>query len=411
MAVQKWYILPQSVTVHMGKPDETAENKTVSFPEYMKNTASSEIDPTLPEKTIRRRVSLLLQFALGRIGGRFYRNRGYPFDVTALPQYDRKFSGHGRTYENVNRIVNEILDGITGTPLHGSERMEGEKKAAPVSGQVYPGYPLKAGSSGAAVQAVQLELNRIAENYPSIAPIALPNGVFGTDTEEAVRQFQRISGIVPDGVVGRDTWYKLRHVYEGVRRFSGLLYDGKILQASDHSFTGSLKDGAFGQSVGETQYHINVVSYFYPQVPSVALDEFYGPKTAAAVKAFQKLSYLVEDGIVGQNTWHSMGVSCGNIMGCVNGCFPAGYAENRAAAYPGYVLSKGMENSDVGRLQKYLDGISLYYGTIPQMAQTGVYDEATAAAVAALQQQNGITATGAVDGETWDLIARLYDTR
>ncbi len=68
MAVQKWYILPQSVTVHMGKPDETAENKTVSFPEYMKNTASSEIDPTLPEKTIRRRVSLLLQFALGRIG-------------------------------------------------------------------------------------------------------------------------------------------------------------------------------------------------------------------------------------------------------------------------------------------------------------------------------------------------------
>ena len=117
------------------------------------------------------------------------------------------------------------------------------------------------------------------------------------------------------------------------------------------------------------------------------------------------------DGIVGQNTWHSMGVSCGNIMGCVNGCFPAGYAENRAAVYPGYVLSKGMENSDVGRLQKYLDGISLYYGTIPQMAQTGVYDEATAAAVAALQQQNGITATGAVDGETWDLIARLYDTR
>ena len=55
---------------------------------------------------------------------------------------------------------------------------------------------------------------------------------------------------MPDGVVGRDTWYKLRHVYEGVRRFSGLLYDGKILQASDHSFTGSLKDGAFGQSVG-----------------------------------------------------------------------------------------------------------------------------------------------------------------
>lgn len=410
MAGQRWYMLPQSVTVHMGKPDETAENKTVSFPEYLKNTASAEIDPTLPEKTIYRRVSLLLQFALNRVCGRFYRNRGYEFDVTALPQYDRKFNGHGRTYQNVDRIVNEILDGIAGTPLYGAEHTEGEG-AAPVSAQVYPGYPLKIGASGAAVQAVQLELNRVAENYPSIPLIARPDGTFGEDTERAVRRFQQISGLVPEGTVGRDTWYKLKHIYEGVRRFSGLLYDGKILRDSDNSFAGTLKEGSLGQDVGETQYHINVVSYFYPQVPSVALDQFYGPKTAESVKAFQKLSYLVEDGMVGQNTWHSMGVSCGNIMGCVNGCFPSGYEKNRAADYPGFVLSKGMENKDVRRLQKYLKGISLYYGTIPQVEETGIYDEATAAAVVALQQQNGITATGTVDEETWDMIARLYDTR
>lgn len=393
----------------MGKPEDAAENVTVSFPEYLKNTASAEIAPTLPEQTIYKRVSLLLQFALKRIGGRFYRSRGYAFDITALPQYDRKFNRHGRTFQNVDRIVGEVLNSMTSVPLYGAEQGGGAPAAA--DAQAYPGYPLEEGNSGPSVRTVQLELNRVAENYPAIPRILETNGNFGKDTEEAVRRFQEISGLTPDGIVGRDTWHKLRYVYNGVRRFGGLIYDGKKIGEPGKPLSGELKEGAAGDDVGEAQYHINVVAYFYPEVPSVALDQYYGPKTAAAVKAFQKLSYLVEDGIIGQNTWYSMGSSCGNIMGCVNGCLSAGYAQNCAVDYPGYPLGPGMENGDVKHLQQYLIGISQYYGTIPQIEKTGIFDEATAAAVAALQAQNGIEPSGTVGEATWDLIARMYDTR
>jgi len=38
--------IPETITVHLGRPNEDAANVTVSFPDYSKNVASSEIYPT-----------------------------------------------------------------------------------------------------------------------------------------------------------------------------------------------------------------------------------------------------------------------------------------------------------------------------------------------------------------------------
>ena len=38
--------IPQQITVHLGSPSSNAENVTVSFSDYVKNVASSEIYPT-----------------------------------------------------------------------------------------------------------------------------------------------------------------------------------------------------------------------------------------------------------------------------------------------------------------------------------------------------------------------------
>ena len=48
--------IPESVTVHLGRPDREAPNVTVSFPDYIKNVASSEIYPTWPEAAIREEI-------------------------------------------------------------------------------------------------------------------------------------------------------------------------------------------------------------------------------------------------------------------------------------------------------------------------------------------------------------------
>ena len=40
--------VPENIVVHLGAPDSDAPNVTVSFPDYIKNVASSEIFPTWP---------------------------------------------------------------------------------------------------------------------------------------------------------------------------------------------------------------------------------------------------------------------------------------------------------------------------------------------------------------------------
>jgi peptidoglycan hydrolase-like amidase len=48
--------IPSTITVHLGRPDDNAENVTVSFSDYIKNVASSEIYPTWPENAIRANI-------------------------------------------------------------------------------------------------------------------------------------------------------------------------------------------------------------------------------------------------------------------------------------------------------------------------------------------------------------------
>ena len=65
--VKSYVAVPEFITVHLGPPDSAAENVTVSFPEYIKNVASSEIYPTWPESAIRANILAQISIALNRI--------------------------------------------------------------------------------------------------------------------------------------------------------------------------------------------------------------------------------------------------------------------------------------------------------------------------------------------------------
>ena len=86
---------------------------------------------------------------------------------------------------------------------------------APIRGitSSYPGTPLRRGTTGPSVVVVQVELNRISQNYPAIPKIPLVDGIFGAQTEAAVRKFQEIANLAVDGIVGRETWYALVRYY------------------------------------------------------------------------------------------------------------------------------------------------------------------------------------------------------
>jgi len=68
---------------------------------------------------------------------------------------------------------------------------------------------------------MQEQLNRIAQVYTSIPRIAT-DGIYGSATAEAVRQFQSIFGLPATGVVDYPTWYKISEVYVGVTRIAEL---------------------------------------------------------------------------------------------------------------------------------------------------------------------------------------------
>ena len=64
--------VPQYITVHLGPPDSDAENVTVSFPDYVKNVASSEIYPTWETAALQANILAIISFALNRVYTEFY---------------------------------------------------------------------------------------------------------------------------------------------------------------------------------------------------------------------------------------------------------------------------------------------------------------------------------------------------
>lgn len=91
-----------------------------------------------------------------------------------------------------------------------------EVSGVPVS---YPGFALSVGSVGSDVMKIQEQLNAISNNYPLI-PKLVPDGIFGEQTQNAVKVFQSVFGLTQDGVVGSRTWYRIQDIYVAVTRMA-----------------------------------------------------------------------------------------------------------------------------------------------------------------------------------------------
>lgn len=447
MSTQVLPYVPEMITVHLGPPDSPAENVTVSFPDYIKNVASSEIYPTWPENAVRANIYAQISYTLNRIYTEWYRSKGYDFDITNSTQYDHYFVKDREIFENVSQIVDEIFNDYivrqgsivplfasycngttstcTGLSQWGTVDLANQGytpyeilryyygndiniiENAPISSNVesYPGFPLKLGSSGNEVLTIQRQLNRISDNYPSIPKITNLNGIFGTQTEDAVRQFQYIFNLSQDGIVGKATWYKIKNVFNGIARLAELTADRLTYEDVSPIYPSLLTEGMSGDYIKTLQYYLDVVAYFYPQIPDITVDGYFGEKTKEAVMAFQNLQGLTVDGIVGRNTWRSLTNAYNTVLKTI----PSEYQTETSLIYPGYILSEGLENDDVKRLQTLLQSISAVNHSIPNVEVNGVYDPTTAASVSALQEFFGIPVTGTVGAATWSLIANIYN--
>ena len=106
--------VPTYITVHLGTPDSDAENVTVSFLDYIKNVASSEVYPTWHVSALRANILAQVSFALNRVYTEFYPSQGYDFNITASTAYDQKFIKGRNIFESVSTLVDALFTAVQG---------------------------------------------------------------------------------------------------------------------------------------------------------------------------------------------------------------------------------------------------------------------------------------------------------
>jgi peptidoglycan hydrolase-like protein with peptidoglycan-binding domain len=153
------------------------------------------------------------------------------------------------------------------------------------------------------VVVVQVELNRISQNYPAIPKLANVDGIFGSRTEASVRKFQEVFNLTPDGIVGPATWYALVRLYTAVTSLSELRSQGQRFYAIAWNYPNGLEQGDTGQKVEHLQYMLSVLSAYIPEIPPIAVDGIFGSATRNAVLAAQRRFGLPQTGEVDAATW------------------------------------------------------------------------------------------------------------
>ncbi len=437
--------IPETVTVHLGAPDEAAANVTVGFIDYIKNVASSEIYPTWPRESLRANIIAQISLTLNRIYTEWYRSRGYDFDITNSTAFDQAFVYGRNIFDEVGAIVDEIFNqyivrpnrieplfasycnGTTTTCAglsqwgtvslaengQSAEEMLGfyygdiiltETNDIRTPEESYPGVPLSTGDTGDDVRILQEQLNRIAINFPQL-PLIEVNGIYNSQTVETVREFQRLFILPITGVTDKATWYRVSQIYASVKRLAEITSEGQRAAYNQQLYPGEpLRLYSRGSEVQEIQFYLQRISRFNPVVNSPVLDGIYGRDTQNAVISFQNAYQLEPTGIVDETVWN-------RIVEVYNGTLDNVTEPNNNITpipYPDFVLSAGATGEYPRYIQQVLNVINNVFLTIPELDEDGIFGTATQTAVNDFAVLFGYPQNGSVDSSLWRKINQIY---
>ncbi len=228
------------------------------------------------------------------------------------------------------------------------------------------GNILKRGSKGSEVEQLQeLLRNQGYFNYDRIT------GYFGKITEDAVKEFQKVNNLKADGIVGNQTWSKLKG--DATAKVADESEDTQT-ESEDTSLTisGTISEGMEGEIVEKIQRRLQELGiYGYSRITG-----YYGSITEDAVEDFQKAYGLKPDGIVGQKTMDKL------------------FTEYKETS-----LIPGMQSDEVTSIQERLKELG-YYG----YSIDGEYGAKTREAVVYFQSTHGLKADGIAGTQTKQLL-------
>jgi peptidoglycan hydrolase-like protein with peptidoglycan-binding domain len=243
------------------------------------------------------------------------------------------------------------------------------------------GIVLSAGSEGRQVQLLQRELG-----------IAV-DGMYGPETEAAVKRFQASRGLTVDGLVGPATSAALRNQAPVTAPIAS---SGDTAFASDtQSDTSALASTGTGT---ETPAGGNAVEQLQSAL-HLPVDGDFGPETEAAIRRLQARHGLTVDGIVGPATWSVIGVSGEETLSPPPSALPVAthHQASDAATTSDVASSTSTEAPAGGNAVEQLQSAL-------HLPVDGDFGPETEAAIRRLQARHGLTVDGIVGPATWSVI-------
>ena len=441
----RYPIVPNNITVHLGKPDEAVKNITVPFIDYISNVASSEIYPTWPRSALEANIYAIISFAMNRIYNEWYRSKGYNFDITSSSIYDQAYIENRSTYENINNIVENIFNNYVikgdqiqpyftrycdgrkttcdGLSQWGSVALANQGKSAldilkyyygndisikynaTVGDNIegFPGYNIGLGNAGNPVIAIQRDLRRIRQNYPAIPNILDVYGIYNEETKNAVMKFQEIFSLPVTGIVDKATWYKIKYVYTSVKKLSDLYSEGLSESEATFLYEDEINYGDTGIEVEYVHYYLDAIAFLDKDIPRLQTNSIYNDNSVTMVKAFQEKYNLPVTGVFTYTDWKVLKEAYQSILKS----YDKDYKNYLDELYPDYFLARGSNGDDVVRLQKFLLRICQFDHSIPGVRVNGVFDDLTEKSILKIQRDYKFDENGIVGPLLWRKIVEL----
>ena len=336
-------VVPETITCDLGAPGESARNVVVPFAQYIKNVASHEIYPTWPESAIRANILAQISYALNRVYTEYYRARGYDFDITSTTRYDQAYVEDGDIFENISRIVDDIFNNY----------IVRQGSVEPLFAQFCDGVRTRCGGLS------QWGSVDLAEE--GMTPYEILQYYYGGDIN-----------LVMNAPVGGNV----------------ASYPGRPLRRGDA-----------GNDVQTLKRQLNRIGKNYPAIPALDDSFVFDEDMEEAVRVFQQIFNLAQDGIVGKATWYK-------IKQIYNGVKQLSDLSSEGLTIPEVQrryaedLRLGDSGIDVRTVRFYLAFLGYFLPELPMISLSDDFDQELLDAVYTFQRVYGLPVDGVVGRET-----------
>ncbi|MDR2168212.1 MAG: peptidoglycan-binding protein [Clostridiales bacterium] len=450
--VPREVVIPNHISVHLGRPETPSTIVRVPFIDYVKNVASHEIFDTWPEPALTANIYCIVSLTLNRVFTEFYRKRGLNFDITNHTSIDQAYVHGGTIGSRISRVVDQIFNNYLAVVGHHEPflALYNDGVVANFPGRLsqwgsffdardrgynawqiiekyfirplvlrqtnifegplesWPGSPLSLNSTGIYVRTMQRYLNRVLGRHTNII-INPVDGIFGASTRNSVVVFQQIYNLPATGVIDRATWYQIARIYAIEKALWEMHSEGIRIGIGRVPPTRLLQEGATGPLVTELQFLLDYIGMYYETIPFVAETSRFNGFTAAAAREFQRVFGLNIDGVVGPQTWAMLYNVFWGIRDNVPEPAPEPAPENPPGMpnFPG-ILRLGSTGEAVHMVQRAITRLSSAFPGLWILADDGIFGEDLRNAIFTFQNIFGLPITGVVDQTTWERIFREY---